>query len=221
MPFDQISYNQALIHFKQKDEVIYNLMMKYGYVAPPPSRNLFANLIGNIIGQKIRFTQARQQRSKLFNLLGTHDFTLQQLLNQAQIHLQSSNQTKGDEIKEGLLFLIDLGIDSLRLEAIQNVCVYLKHNQLTSLEIDHLNDLLKLRGIGPWTIDCTKVMHNLYIDNQDFQNIILRGDLIIARGLKDLYKTTDITTLIDQKRDIWSPWNTMVTWYVWKAYTKI
>ena len=81
-----------------------------------------------------------------------------------------------------------------------------------------IKQLIKIKGIGPWTINCTNIMYNLNADDNDFDNEILYQDLIIRRGIKKLYNITakeDILKLSEK----WSPWKGLVTWYLWKEFT--
>src|SRR6187401_2759818 len=85
------TYDQAVLFFENKDPLIHKLLTKNGYLAPPPPRNLFANLIGCIIGQKVRYTVARKQRGNLYTELGTDDFTIDDMLNRSILKLQDSD----------------------------------------------------------------------------------------------------------------------------------
>jgi len=221
MVFTQENYRQALNFFKDKDPIIYNLLLKKGYIPPPPPRNIFANLIGCIIGQKIRYNVARQQRGKLYTEVGTDDFTVDDLINRAILQLQENDImdfSMDDIIEKGLLYLKDIGIDENRYQTIKRVINYIKENNIEMTTISQLDELKTIKGIGDWTINCTKIMFYLNGDDQSFDDCLLYQDLIIRRGIAKLYNIINVTDMIKLSAS-WSPWRSIVTWYLWKEFS--
>jgi 3-methyladenine DNA glycosylase/8-oxoguanine DNA glycosylase len=221
MGFTLRDYNTAVAFFNQKDPKIAEVMIKVGYTPLPPRRNLFALMIGSIIGQKIRFNLARSQRGKLYTEMGKDDFTLEDFLSKARSHLQvdPSSQISLSELSEkGLLFLEEIGINEPRLGTIQRVVYYLQNAQIVLTHPSELDQLLKISGIGPWTINNTKIMWSLNEDEKNFNDCLLLEDLIIRRGLENLYGANALKH-IETQCQAWSPWKGIVTWYLWKAFT--
>jgi len=215
------TYEEALIFFTDKDPIIHKLLIKKGYVAPPPPRNLFANLIGSIIGQKVRYTVARNQRGKLYTELGTDNFTIDDMLNRSILQLQENGMmefTIDDVLDKGLSYLKEMGIDESRYQTICRVICHIKDNDINLDHISQLDDLKQIKGIGEWTINCTKIMHYLNSDDQSFDDCLLHQDLIIRRGINKLYGITDIGQ-IEKLSQSWSPWRSLVTWYLWKEFS--
>ncbi len=197
--FDQNSFQQIKIFFLTKDPIIYQLLDKIGYLQPTPPRNLFSLLIGSIIGQKIRFTLARKLRGKLYTQLGTDNFYPEDILSL------------------GISGLKQIGLDNLKQQIILNIAQYILKNPITT---HNLAELKKLPGIGNWTINCTLLMYSLNESENDFLDYLLMEDLIIRRGIKDLYQITDKhDPKLKEIQDNWKPYRGIVTWYLWKEYS--
>ncbi len=184
--FTQSDYQQALDYFENKDPRIYQLMMKHGYKVPPSNRNLFATLVGSIIGQKIRFVRARLLRRKLYQRLGTDNFTQQDIQN--------------------------LGIDGLLKIGLESHITNLIFQLANHVNLD-LDQLVDIKGIGAWTIKCTQIMMSM--TTGQMTDILLVEDLIIRRNIKKICNISGRKG-IEELMQKWSPYNTIVTWYLWQ-----
>lgn len=197
--FTEENFLKVKDFFKKKDHKIYEIFEKHGYLKPLPQRNLFSHLIGAIIGQRIRFTQARKLRGKLYTELGTDNFTPIDLLQNL-----------------GYSGLIEIGIDPQPAKIINDTALHCLSNPLKTME--DVKKLRNLSGIGPWTINTCLLMYTLQENNEEFLDYLLIEDLIIRRGLKKLYG--DLSNKeIREKAVEWSPYQGIVTWYLWKEYT--
>lgn len=200
MVFDKEEYKKLSKYMKKADPKIYQIIKKYGYLKPTPKRNIYALLIGSIIGQKIRFTKARQLRGNLYVKLGTDDFYPKDI----------------DELSK--TDLENMGMSELQIGIIKRVTSYIVKNKLEIKKPKDIKQLLEVNGIGNWTINCTNIMYNLNADDGDFDDEILYQDLIIKRGIKKLYKISDNNSIIELAKK-WTPYRGLVTWYLWKEFT--
>lgn len=228
MGFTLKDYNTLVAFFKIKDPKIAEVMIKVGYTIIPSRRNLFALLIGSLIGQRIRFTLARSQRGKLYTEMGTDNFTLHDFLAKARSYLQvdaEADVSLNDLVEKGLLFLEEIGINESRLATIQRVVYYLHDQKIVLTDPNDLDQLHTVSGVGPWTINNTKIMWSLNEDEGKFNDYLLIEDLIIRRGLESLYgldftKNREISyQRLAEISQLWSPWKGLVTWYLWQAFT--
>ena len=203
MTFSKTDYQEAKKFFKINDNKIYQILKKNGYQQPPPERNLFATLVGSIIGQKIRFYQARKIRGNLYTAIGNDDFSSSDIINLG---------------KNGL---IKTGMESNISDLIYNLSSDVEFGNVT---INNINDIRQLNymGIGPWTKGCTIVMYCLH-HSDEFYDGVLFEDLIIRRGMKQLYdpkltkKQAEIIGhgwKVDDK-----DWRSIAVWYLWKEFT--
>ncbi len=202
--FGPHDYEVAKQFFSGCDPKIYHLLVKHGYLPPLPKRNLYANLIGVIIGQRIRFATARKLRRSLYLSVGTDNFTYVDILNL------------------GLIGLKQLGIGQVPAETIMTVTANLVINRRELKTIDDIRKLKSIKGIGDWTINCVILTYTM--SHGEIDDIILLEDLIIRRGLRDMYPTMQISStteinIIRQLSRQWSPWRGVVTWYIWKEYS--
>ena len=74
------------------------------------------------------------------------------------------------------------------------------------------NELIKLKGIGQWTIDMF-LMFTLHRTD-----ILPVGDLGIQKGIKILFNMKDLPTKkhMIQKSKPWQPYRTVACWYLWR-----
>ena len=200
MVFNKAEYKKLSKYMKEIDPKIYQIIKKYGYLKPIPKRNIYALLIGSIIGQKIRFAKARQLRGKLYVKLGTDDF-----------YPKDVDALTDQELN-------DLGMSELQIGIIKRVTSYIIKNKLDMKKPKDIKQLLEVKGIGNWTINCTNIMYNLNADDGDFDDEILYQDLIIKRGIKKLYKISDNSAIVELAKK-WTPYRGLVTWYLWKEFT--
>ncbi len=196
--FTEQDFKQILNHFQTADPHIYDIMMKHGYLKPLPKRNLFSVLVGAILGQKIKFYMARNLRRNLYTLLKTDDFTPADILSVSKQDLLNLNI--GQNITD-LIFLIAQKIEN-------------KDIQLNT--VNDVKKLNKIKGIGPWTINNTIIIHTMNEGKTD--DVLLFEDLIIRRGIKKLYNKTTKQEVEDLSK-IWKPYRGIVTWYLWKEFT--
>jgi len=200
MVFDKKQYKELLQDMESKDPIIHKIVKKHGYLKPTPKRNIYALLIGSIIGQKIKFNLARKLRGKLYTKLETDNFTPQQI------------QTLGDS------GLKDIGLSELQSTIIMRVTNYIIDNDLQLETPKDIAPFIDLKGIGKWTLNCTNIMYNLNTDDSDFDTQVLYQDLIIKRGIRKLYGISDNDKIIRLSEN-WSPWRGLITWYLWKEFT--
>lgn len=67
MVFNKDQYKELLQDMEIKDPIVHKIIKKHGYIKPTPKRNIYALLIGSIIGQKIKFSSARKTLYKVGN----------------------------------------------------------------------------------------------------------------------------------------------------------
>lgn len=200
MVFNKDQYKELLQDMEIKDPIVHKIIKKHGYLKPTPKRNIYALLIGSIIGQKIKFSSARKLRGKLYTKLETDDFTPQQI------------QTLGDD------GLKEIGMSELQSTIIMRITNYIIDNNLQLENTKDIAPLIELKGIGKWTLNCTNIMYNLNANDSDFDTQVLYQDLIIKRGIRKLYEISDNDKII-RLAENWSPWRGLITWYLWKEFT--
>lgn len=61
-------------------------------------------------------------------------------------------------------------------------------------------------------------MATLNEPEQTFNDYILHEDLIIRKGIINLYGDMNISQMLNLSK-LWSPWRGIVVWYLWKKFT--
>ncbi len=155
----------------------------------------YVALIGAVIGQIIRYTQAKSVRSNLYRLCGSNFDT----------HTIAS--LSRDQWRE-------IGLTSDKLNIIYKLNNYIVDNNIELNTVEDIQKLKRVEGIGDWTIETTILTS--FLDWDTFPS----GDLFVRKKIKKLYNLPKIPT-IKQVKDIserWLPYRSIVTWYLWRWF---
>mgnify|MGYP001119311581 CR=1 FL=1 len=118
---------------------------------PVDQRGFYHNMVSLIISARIRFSVARCIRSKLYTILGCDSLDNITTLSDAQ--------------------LIESGLSPAKVETIKSFHKLYKN-------IGAKGDFTIVRGIGPWTINCAKIMAGDYscgfLDTDSSVNVLVR-----------------------------------------------
>lgn len=209
MPIVKKYYN-ALKYFKKQDNKqdnsIYYLLKDIGepkFIINAPSRSLTCLIIGSIVGQKISFARARKIRGKIYTQLGTN------------FNVNDIEQLDVDSWKS-------FGLEDFQIKTIHNLIAF--HNSKDSLinieDINQIDTLKEIKGIGNWTIDNIKIMYDVH-NYQTVPDIILVDDYIICKSLDTLYGKHNIHTIkklhqLLTDKDTGESYVGLVHWYLWR-----
>lgn len=162
-----------------------------------PPKSPYSALIGAIVGQKIRFTQARDIRSKLYKTLGSVEFQpadTQSLTNDQLTHI--------------------IGLDERQIQILRRVEKWcLDHNDWATP--DGLAQMQRqINGIGPWTIQVVKLTMLSDLD------IFPTNDVFINERLKRLYNLPKRPTpaQVQEMAEKWAPYRSIVCWWLWRWF---
>ena len=78
-------------------------------------------------------------------------------------------------------------------------------------EINDINSLTKIFGIGNWTVEMFSIFH------LGLSNIMPIGDLGFINAYKKYYNDPDLIKL-NKNTKKWRKYSTIVTWYLWASY---
>ena len=152
--------------------------------------NIFHQTISLILSQKISFVMSRKIRSNIFDMISPNkEFTKENISN----------------IKKSKM--ISIGIDEDKYRVILNV---MNTNECETN--DWINKMSKIKGIGPWTIKCLKIMFDVGND------LFLCEDLWIRKRLSELVLSDDV---MSQKKCneislCWKGHRTNVSKFLWR-----
>ena len=181
---------------------IYNLISKFGPVELKQRRNYFSSLVTSIIGQQLSVHSARA----IINRFSQHfesEITPEKIISSDFQSLRSLGLSNAKS-----KYVIDLSHKLLSGE--------IKLNGISKLsESEIMNELTKVRGIGPWTV------HMFLIFVLGKPNILPEGDLGIKKAIMLNYNFKNLPTGEEviklSKNKNWAPYKTYASLYLWKS----
>ena len=160
--------------------------------------DLFATLIKSIVGQQISVVAASATWSRFEDLVG--EVTPESILTKTH-----------QEIKE-------VGLSNRKVEYIVGIAQSWIDG-FGEIDWDIMNDeevieeLVKLRGVGRWTVQMLLIFALLR------QDVFPIDDIGLIRGMEKLYnsgKALEKTQLYEISEN-WKPYRTMGVWYIWRS----
>ena len=196
-----INIEDALKHLTGSDSRFSKIIEKFGNPDFEPQDNYFKSLVRSIIYQQLSGKSAFAIYSRFLKLFRVNQFPEPNEL------LLISDQTYRDIglSKQKTIYIKEIA------KAFESKIVQPgKFEEMTNDQIR--SGLIKIKGIGPWTID----MFLMFTLNSP--DILPTGDLGIQKGYMVFF---DIDFLPDKDYMIinsekWRPFRTVACWYLWK-----
>lgn len=187
---------EAILFLVEKDAVFKKLQQQYGTFYIPSRPPGFITLCKLILEQQVSIDSAKACYLKIEKLL--NEVTPETIINCSDEALKSCGVSR-----QKILYLKTLA---------QAVSTELDLESFASKSADEVrNELIKLKGIGHWTID---VYLMFALQSPD---IIPLGDIAVVNTIKELF---DIHTKeeMEQLSQNWKPFRTMATFIIWHHY---
>ena len=196
-----INIENALKHLADSDRRFSKLIKKFASPDFEPQDNYFKSLVRSIIYQQLSGKSAFVIYSRLLKL-----FPVDQFPSPNELLLIS------DQIYR------DIGLSKQKAIYIKEIAKAFKSKTVQSDKLKEMtndrirNDLIKIKGIGPWTID----MFLMFTLNRP--DVLPTGDLGIQKGYMVFF---DIDFLpgkdyMIKNAEKWRPFRTIACWYLWK-----
>ena len=160
--------------------------------------DLFLNLVSAIVGQQISTAAARTIWGRFEGLVGE--------VNPKSVLSRSHEELRGCGLSGRKAEYI-LGI----AEAWQSGYADIDWDEMSDVEV--MAALIKLRGVGTWTVEMILIFTLLRPD------VFPVGDIGVVRAVERLYSEGERMSndeLIAKSQD-WRPWRTVATWYLWRS----
>ena len=180
----------AMEHLSNVDPIMHLIMEMYQWECPigQQSKTIYELFIGAIIGQKIRFFQAKNIRQKLYTHL-------------KEITPSNLEKTSDQDLQK-------MGLSTSQISIIRQF-----HSHYL-LKFPSSSDQLKqfcleckqVKGIGDWTVNNVLIMSGLDLD------IFLTGDKFIQRKFDKFYPNQNINNV--QLK--WAPYRSVAMWFLWR-----
>jgi DNA-3-methyladenine glycosylase II len=175
----------------ENDAIMQNVVAQVGECKIKKNKqHIYAYLVGLIVGQKIRFSEAQKIRSNLYTETGSYNFTPDDIMNLSE-----------DEWN-------NIGASSVCKKRILNVTKYFMNRTDEEINKNFILSLKDVDGIGEWTIQTLLIEYGLDM------NLFPTCDKHVNKQLKELFDVDkkQIDTFIKR----WSPYKSIAFWYLWK-----
>jgi DNA-3-methyladenine glycosylase II len=187
---------EAITFLIEKDTVFKNLHQQYGSFFIPTRPPGFVTLCKLILEQQVSIDSAKACFQKIENLLG--EVTPQTIIDCQDEDLKSCGVSRQKTLYLKTLskaVLQELDLESFAAKSADEV----------------RNELIKIKGIGNWTID-VYLMFSLQLPD-----IIPLGDIAVVNTIKELYDVHTKEEML-QLSENWKPYRTMATFMLWHHY---
>lgn len=180
-----------------KDAVFSEIVKLYGepgFVTRPPG---FESLCKIILEQQVSLESAGASFNKLKNLMG--NFTPENVIEVTDLEFRECGISR--QKTSYLRALAETVLDGT-----------LNFDSFTSKHPDEVRqELLKVKGIGNWTVD---VYLMFCLQSPD---ILPLGDIGIVSAIKDVWGFTAINDMLEHSKT-WSPYRTTAAFFLWHYY---
>ncbi len=194
--------SDALAHLKRVDPRMRRLIQEFGSPTFTPEENYFRALLRAIIFQQLSGKAARTIFNRFRALFNPDQFPAPE-----------------DILAIDVQKLRDVGLSGQKVSYVRDLSekwesITAKLNNIDSLEDEEIRrTLLRVKGIGPWTVD----MFLMFSLNRP--DVFPGLDLGIRKGFQHLYGFNELPSIetLEQAAEKWRPYRTVAAWYLWKV----
>ena len=191
-------WSSAKLELANKDVLLKSLIEEFEEPRLSSRGDLFATLIKSIVGQQISVIAASAVWSRLFDLVG-------------EVNPESILAKTHEELRQ-------VGLSNRKVEYIVGIAEAwteglgeIDWEQMSDEEV--VQELVKLRGVGRWTVQMLLIFALLR------QDIFPIDDIGLIRGMEKLYNSGKPleTSELNEISEKWIPYRTMGVWYIWRS----
>ncbi len=195
--FLNLFMEKAIAYLVEKEEVFQKLHLQYGNPYIPSRPEGFQTLCKLILEQQVSIESARACYVKIENALS--NVSPEMIISASEETLRNCGVSRQKTIY--LKALAEAILDkTLVLETLSQ-----KHPD------EVRNELIKIKGIGNWTID-VYLMFSL-----QSPDILPIGDIAVVNTIKELYDCQDKEAMLVLAEN-WKPYRSMATFFLWHHY---
>lgn len=191
-------WDSAKLELANKDVLLKSLIEEFEEPRLSSRGDLFATLIKSIVGQQISVIAASAVWSRLFDLVG-------------EVNPESILAKTHEELRQ-------VGLSNRKVEYIVGIAEAwteglgeIDWEQMSDEEV--VQELVKLRGVGRWTVQMLLIFALLR------QDVFPIDDIGLIRGMEKLYNSGKPleTSELNEISEKWIPYRTMGVWYIWRS----
>jgi DNA-3-methyladenine glycosylase II len=187
---------EAILFLIEKEPIFKNLHLQYGSFYIPSRPSGFVTLCKLILEQQVSIDSAKACYQKIENLLG-------------EVSPETITQCLDEELKGCGVSRQKISYLKILAKAISEE---LDLESFAAKSADEVrNELIKIKGIGNWTID---VYLMFALQSPD---IIPLGDIAVVNTIKELFNVHTKEEM-EKLSENWKPFRTMATFMLWHHY---
>jgi DNA-3-methyladenine glycosylase II len=199
---NQSLIRKAMKHLKSSDKALSVLIKKHGPCTITPALdNPFHALVSSIISQQLSSHASRAIKERLFDLLGTNNFTPENIF---KISPKSSRVAGLSRAKLGYIRGIALAVRNGKLD-FTSISKYGDEDVITKLD--------SLSGVGRWTAEMFLIFGLGRPDVLSVNDVGLRKAFKITYNLQQLPSATQMILIGEP----WRPFRSVASWYLWRV----
>ena len=191
-------WGSAKLELANKDVLLKSLIEEFEEPRLSSRGDLFATLIKSIVGQQISVIAASAVWSRLFDLVG-------------EVNPESILAKTHEELRQ-------VGLSNRKVEYIVGIAEAWTEG-LSEIDWEQMSDeevvqeLVKLRGVGRWTVQMLLIFALLRKD------VFPIDDIGLIRGMEKLYNNGEPLekSQLYEISDSWKPYRTLGVWYIWRS----
>lgn len=191
-------WDSAKLELANRDVLLKPLIEEFEEPRLSSRGDLFATLIKSIVGQQISVIAASAVWSRLFDLVG-------------EVNPESILAKTHEELRQ-------VGLSNRKVEYIVGIAEAWTEG-LGEIDWEQMSDevvvqeLVKLRGVGRWTVQMLLIFALLR------QDVFPIDDIGLIRGMEKLYNSGKPleTSELYKISEKWIPYRTMGVWYIWRS----
>ncbi len=201
MPPDTWNVAEAIEHVSLSDPIMASVIQAVGPYGLQTDGSPFRMLVRSITGQQLSVKAAATIWGRLVNLNGSK-----------RISPASLSRLSDSELRSA-------GVSHAKIRAIRDITDAFGSRRITGAQLKTMSDesvkaeLVKLRGVGPWTAD----MFLMFALGRP--DVFPIGDLGIVQAMQALYpkRNTGDPQNLQRLADQWRPYRTLASWYCWQG----
>jgi DNA-3-methyladenine glycosylase II len=193
-------FEKAVAHLKDADSTLASVIKKHGTIEFSPEGEMFESLVESIIGQQLAGSAASAIISRLRALYG------------GKLEPRSLYSTRASSLRR-------VGVSPQKIRYLKDLTSRVVKGKLnlellrTRPDMELLEELDKVLGIGPWTI------HMVLIFTLGRPDVLPVDDLGIRKSIQNLYSLRKLPDRdrIEKLALPWHPYCSVASLYLWKS----
>ena len=159
------------------------------------SKDPFVTLFNSILGQQISVSAATSIKKKITS--------------KVKINPKDINKISNEILK-------NCGLSRMKISYLKDLSSKIINKEISFKDLNKFEDsevikyLTKVKGIGDWTAEMFMIFH------LGRSNILPVKDIGIINSLVNMYGEDKKNINFKKYYLLWSPWNTVASWYLWR-----